>query len=395
MTTRNILLAVLASASAVVAGARPPEKEDPVAPGFVAWRGIEAKNHVAGREICASDLRHKATVFVVVEKKANLDEQLSLAARLAVKTHVKPPEPSLNEWELTRDSIMLLACRGEVGAAELSDALSTRKAGRPKAVHERAMLTGAGCAVYADASYSGMPDTAGKSPYAIVLGLSEPVWHGELTDETVKSAIAALDKARKEVAAMEPKWRPFLGTVAEPKFHPQLAKALEKGKSGKDVPMDSLAKSILSNVSSKDAEKSREAQILFDAVNQTRDDLLLKIELETFSCPHIALADMRELAKYWPTMKKTVERKIAPIVKAHPEVEYLSRLYVKTKTWGSPEFCCRNASEEKKIAAELAKARSVIEKAKESSSISIQNAAASLEAKIDELTARFPAPAKR
>lgn len=395
--TRDVLLAVVAFVTVAVAHARPAEKAEPVADGFVDWSGIDAKNYVAGREICASDLRHKATVFVVIEKKANLREQLSLAARLAVKTYVKLPESSIREWELPRDSIMLLSCRREVGFNEMSEALSTRNGGPAKAEHERAMLTGSGCSVYVDASYAGMPDTVGKSPYAIVMGPTgtDPVWHGALTDETAKSALAALDKAQKEVASMEPKWCPFFGTVGSPKFHLQLGKALEKGKAGKGISMDSLAKSILSSVTSKDAEKSHEAQILFDAINQTRDDLLLKIELETFSHPHVALADMRELAKYWPDRKKSVEKKIAPIVKAHPEVEFLSRLYAQTKQWSDSEFRCKSASGEKKIAAELAKAKKTLEKVKESSSISIQNAAASLDARVDELLTKFSEPTKR
>ena len=92
---------------------------------------------------------------------------------------------------------------------------------------------------------------------------------------------------------------------------------------------------------------------------------------------------------------KSADRKIAPIVKAHPEVEFMARLHVQTGVWAAPEFRCRNASEEKKIAAELAKARKSLERMKSSSSVSIQNAAASLDARVEELMAKFPEPAKR
>ena len=390
MKTVTGVLAVLLAFAAQTACAKPAATET-VAEGFVAWTGVTEKNHLAGRGLCPSDLRHKVTVVAALESDERLRDQLILLSKAMPQVGYDAPDGGVEKWIVPRAYVGLVSCRGRVTKEALKAALVAPANEKQEVAWAVSLVVGWGSGAYREASFEGAADPTGKCPYVTVLGPNggEPLWQGTITEKTVPQARAAIDRARKELDKWETKWRPFYGNVAEPKFFPQLAKALEKGRTAKSCPLDPVAKALLADVASKDPARAREAQILYDAVNQTRDDLKLRISLEAAKYPHVALADMAELFKYWPGERKEMEG-LSARLRADPDVELLAKLYPKVREWSAPDFRCRNAGEAKKVVAELNKMKKQIAKHKESSKIAIQNAALAMDLKLDTLIETIP-----
>ena len=62
---------VCAACAALELVAVPAAKLEPVAAGFPQWQGAVPRNYIRGREITASDLRHRAVVVIDVDDNAN------------------------------------------------------------------------------------------------------------------------------------------------------------------------------------------------------------------------------------------------------------------------------------------------------------------------------------
>ena len=372
--------------------AGPAEKLDPVAKGYPDWKGLSENGYVSGREICASDLRHKMTTIIEIEPGEKLEEQLLLVSAI-VSQGSSSVAMFWVDWanlEIPRDSIVLISSCGSGGMKEHAMIQEVLKAkGKDEKTAQRlATCRSRSCSIYDNVTFTGAPDGSGKRPFVYVMGPegTEPLFQGQVTKDSIREAIAVIQKGKKQISEKGNKWKPFYGNVPEPKFHPQLAKAVEKGRSGKASPLEPVAKAILKDVNSADAEKAREAQILFDAINQTRDDLELRIRLEISECPHRAYYDIQELLKYWPTAKKRVEALYARI-KGNPDIEVLAKMFCKITVWGDPSFVPRNAADVKKITQELNKMKKSLKELKESKNIQVQNAASLIDVKVDELLA--------
>ena len=376
---------------AVLLAAGPAAKTDPVAEGYPDWQGISEKNYIMGRQVCPSDLRHKVTVVVDIEPGEKLQSQLILVGKLVERTGLSRMEFGAN-WEtleLPRDVIVVVSNRGggrDKDRETIKEALKYKGEDQLISV-SLSSIRSMGCAMYDDVTFTGAPDSTGKRPFVYVMGPEgkEPLCQGELNDAMVKTANAAIAKAKREIGGWEIKWRPFYGNVDEPKFFPALAKAMEKGK-----PLAPVEKAILKDVVAKDPEKAKEAQILYDALEQTRSDLVMRIKMEVAACPHRAYYDIQQLVKFWPGEKKRLEAVYAKL-KAIPEAEKLAKMFIKLKTWGEPEFTCKNAGEAKKIVAELNKMKKDLEKMKESKVIVVQNGALLMDVQVDELISLIPA----
>jgi len=383
---KTMMLAVVSAVATL--SAAPVAKLDPVAEGYPAWRGLSAKTYVMGREIGPSDLRHKATVVVEVDPDDKLQENLILAGGFVSKTGLSIHSEGVN-WEtreMPRNVIVVISSTGTAKDHE-AFAAALKYSGNDTAISQTITgLRSNGCSVYDGVTFDGAPDSTGKRPFVYVMGPEgkEPLYQGQLTKASVKDANAAITKALKQIDGWENKWQPFYGNIPEPKFHPQLAKALEKGK-----PLAAVEKAILKDVVSKDEEKAKEAQVLYDALNQTRNDLVMRIKMEARACPHRAVYDLQELIKYWPAEKKRLEAAAAAI-KANPEADALAKMFCKLMAWSKPEFTCKNAGEVKKIVTELNKMKKTLEKLKESKIIEIQNGALLMDAQVDELIAIIP-----
>ena len=395
---RNMLMMLAALLPSLLLAA-PAAKVDPVAEGYPDWQGISAKTFIMGREIVPSDLRHKVTVIVDVQPNEKLQAQLVLAGQLVEKTGLSRVEFGAN-WEtleLPRDVIVVVSNRGggkDKDREAIKEALKYK--GEDQTISQSlASIRSMGCSMYDDVTFTGAPDSTGKRPFVYVMGPEgkEPLCQGELNDAMVKTVDAAIAKGKKQIAGWEIKWRPFYGNIDEPKFFPVLAKTLEKGK-----PLAPVGKAILKDVVAKDPEKAKEAQVLYDALEQTRSDLVMRIMMEVSACPHRAYYDVQELLKYWPSEKKRLEPVYAKF-KSVPGAEKLAKIFIKLKTWGDPEFTCKNAGEAKKIVAELNKMKKDLEKLKDPDKnpvVVIQNGASLLDMNVDELISTIPlkVPAK-
>ena len=391
MKNRMTMMMAYLMPAALLAG--PVAKIDPVAEGYPDWQGISDKNYIMGRQICPSDLRHKATVVVDIEPGEKLQSQLVLVGKFVEKTGLSRMEfgASWETLELPRDVVVVVSNRGggrDKDREAIKDALKYK--GEDQAISTSlSSIRSMGCAMYDDVTFTGAPDSTGKRPFVYVMGPDgkEPLCQGGLNDAMVKTANSAIDKAKKQIAGWESKWRPFYGNVDEPKFFPVLAKTIEKGK-----PLAPVEKALLKDVVSKDPEKAKEAQVLYDALNQTRSDLVMRIMMEVSACPHRAYYDVQELIKYWPAEKKRLEPVYAKF-KAVPGAEKLAKIFIKLKAWGDPEFTCKNAGEAKKIVAELNKMKKDLEKLKDPEKnpvVVIQNGASLLDMNVDELISTIP-----
>ena len=393
----RMMMAQVLVLNALIASAAPQAKDDPVAPGFPVWRGVEDKNHVCGRRRTPSDLRHKVTIFLEVDANDKLQEQLMQAGSLMARPVIELAQCDGNaEWEVPRTYATIISCYGMKNRSQVESALDVKKGDTAAAVKMRGYSReSGGCSIYTGVSYRGMVDTTGKRPYIHVFGPkgAEPVFHGTLTSDSLKEATAAVDKVAKEVRDAEPPWKPFFGTVAEPKFNTALKATLEKGKAAKKPSLEPIAKALLKDIQSKDEAKATEAQILFDAIAQTRSDLELKILIELRGSVHCAYRDMQTLLRYWPTEVKRVEPLLAAL-RAHPENELMGKIFIKLNGWSDPGFSCKNAAEAKKIIAELKKMKKDLAAPKESKNVTIQNCACLIDMKVDGMIASMEAVAK-
>ena len=389
-------MSMSALAASLLFAAGPAAKPDPVAEGYPDWQGISAKSYIAGREICPSDLRHKVTIVVMVEPNEKLESQLVLASKLVQRTGMTSGLGVGSNWEdteLPRNAIAVvvsvLNCKSHEA---IQTVLKPTKTRAQEVLSAISTMSGNGCSFYENLTFTGAPDNGGKLPYVYIMGPTgkEPLYKGELNAAAVKEGVNAIAKGRKEIDGWETKWRPFFGNVAEPKFNTSLAKVLEKGKTAKLAPLAPVSKALLTDVKSKDPERAKEAQILYDAIEQTRSDLVLRIQLEAGACPHRAYYDIETLLKYWPMEKKRLEAAYAKL-KANPEVEPMGKMFCKLMEWSKPDFTCKNAGEAKKIVQDLNKMKKALEKAKESKNITVQNGALLLDMKVDELISAIPA----
>jgi len=382
-------VAMLAVVAAVTAfGAAPAAKQDPVAEGYPVWQGAVAKNYVSGREICASDLRHKVTIVIDFEPNDALQAQFVQAAVLVQMSGLGGHGW---DWEarpvLPRDAIVVLSNRGTAKDSHEKIRAAFGYKGEDQSISTALRTVGGmACSIYDDVTFEGGPDRSGKRPYVYVMGPTgtTPVFQGAMDAKGIADAKKAANAELKKLTEAENKWQPFYGNIPEPQFYPQLAKTIAKGK-----PLKPVEIAILKDVVSKDEAKAKEAQVLFDALEQTRSDIAFRIRMEAAACPHRAYYDLQQLIRYWPGEKK----KLAAIdarIKSTPEIAKLAQVFSKLMTWEDPNFMCKNAGEAKKIVLELKKMKKDIEKMKESKITVVQDGSSLMEMHIDTLIELIP-----
>ena len=372
-----------AALAALELAAAPAAKVEPVAAGFPQWQGVVPKSHIRGREITAADLRHRATVVVDVDDNADLHKNLLAAADLVQLTGLTSLGWEGGNWEtmvLPRDVLIVVSCHGLL---KNPDALKTALKSAGPDENALAGFSSAMVPFYESISFAGGPETEGKRPYIYVMGPTgtEPLSQGKLDAASVKAARAAIGKAKAKFK--ETPWKQFYGTEDPEKF-PAVAAAIAKGK-----PLGPVAAAVQKDVLSKDAEKAAAAQVVSDALAQTRSDLLFRIRQEARACPHRAYYDFQQLVKFWPSEKKKLDD-VMQKIKLVPDAEKLAKMFTKAIVWADPNFVCKNAGEAKKIVAELKKMKPLLAKMKESKIIEIQNGALLLDAQVDELMSSIP-----
>ena len=371
-----------AACAAIELAAAPAAKMEPVAAGFPQWQGLVQKNYIQGREITPSDLRHRVTIVIDVEDCPALKHQMLLASRFLSQTgHVGLEGSDFETRELPRNVLIVVSCHGLL---KNPDAL--KKALKPADNTEAGLsyFYSTQTPFYEGVSLVGGPETEGQRPYIYVMGPkgATPLSQGKLNEAGIKAASKAIGEAKAQIAK-GPEWKPFYGTVS-PEKYPAIAAAIAKGK-----PLAPVAVAIQKDILSKDAEKATDAQIVYDALSQTRSDLLFRIRLEARSCPHRAYYDFQKLVKFWPSEKKKLDD-VMQRLKAIPDAEKLSKMFCKVMTWAEPDFVCKNKGEAKKIVEELKKMKPVLAKMKESKVIVVQNGALLMDAQLDTLIETIP-----
>jgi len=396
MMTRGMMMSAATLVAAVVLAA-PPEKADPVAANYIDWRGVTPKNYLCGREIVPSELRHKVTVLMEIEFTDKFDEQLEFIAKIVYQNPMSAGFGSEGvNWEaveVPRNLLPVLSVCNLKNRGAFLEALSG-KTNDKEVARQRLALKGWGCSTYQDVTFVGKPDSTGKLPYVYVMGPEpgkEPLYHGELKAANMKDVMAAIVKGRQQIAAWSAEgsgkqaWCWFYGNVPNPKYNTSLAKTLEKAKNPKVVkcPLDPVMKELLTAVKSPDEEKANEAQVLYDAIVQTREELKLLIRHEAATWPHRAIYDIGRLYRFWPTEPKKQFEKVYLQMKQFPQAEAYGKIYARAMALSDPSFIIKNKSEMKKIVAELEKYKKKIYADRESTVLAIQNAALLLDMKLD------------
>lgn len=375
----------LLTATAVFAAPKKPV-QDPVADGFPAWTGVTAENHIAGRELAsASDLRQRVATVVVEFDAQKLVEQLTEAGDFAsiCKFYTLGVVRSIvwESAELPRDAVVIYVAHNVQKRGAVVDALKDCAKNPGLFNMNRNFVP-----VYENVTFKGAPDGEGKLPFVYVVGHegTEILFQGTADKATYQKVSKMVDARRKKLGG-DLVWRPYYGYVKETKYATEIDTALAKEKSLEPV-LDKLRKDILAPGS----EVAKEAQMLYDGLEQTRSDMMFVASLACQSSPHIAAHRIDRLLKLFPSVKKKVAS-MAKELKANAAAQPLIKMYPQLVRWSDPGFSCKNAGQVKKILAELNKMKKTLAPLKEQSgNLSVQNGALVLDAMVDELISTIP-----
>lgn len=364
-------------------------KRDPVAEGYVDWMEVVDKNHLSGRVLCPSDLRHRFVMVIEVDGKDEvaLRKQLLAAVPFAQRNFYVASHGAVawEHYELKRMPLVAVAVFGVKDPEIVHAALKSKDAeeSRSLAAYRNGLIP-----IYARLTYAGAPDNAGKRPCAYLMGVTgtAPLAQGPADRSTLNAFTAAMRTAQAKLKAEGWFWLPFTGSIEEPRHFTSLKKMIT---AQKPKPLTPVMAKIKRAIASKKAEVAKEAQILYDALEQTRSDLVFRIRAEAAACPHRAAYDIQQLLKFWPAEKKRIAD-YADKIKSIPEAGQLARIFVQMMEWADPAFVPKNAAAAKKIVAELNKSKKLLEKLKESKVMIVQNGASMLDAEIDELISSIP-----
>lgn len=391
MKIRVMFLGLLSVLSLVAAQA---PKAIPVAPGYPDWQGLTNERYASGRRLEPADLRHKVTVVFHIELGPDLIANMRKIVTFVYQSGRLSGYSTEDDWlykELGRDLLVVVSVH-KAKVDEIRTAMR-RPADCPQADRGFwwAMTVGQSCSTYEEITFPGAPDNGGKFPYAIVMGPTgtEPLSVAALDSAGIKATHLAIAKGLSAIKSWKPQWRPFYGTIDVPRYNTDLAKALDKASAGKRASLASVEKSLLADIAKSDPEKANEAQILYDAIVQTRNDLVMRINSEYSVSPVRAHYDIQELLKYWPECAKRVKGAMKK-VKEQPETEVLGKMYARMRTLASPDYTCKNSAEMKRVMDELAAMKKKLGLLKVSRNVSSQGVAYLLDAKLDELMASLP-----
>jgi len=363
---------------------------EPVAEGYPAWTGITPKNYIAGRVLQSNaDLRQRVATVVVEFDATKTAEQFEKAGTLADLIGLRSVVGHGSEnWEtllLPRDVMVIFVA---YNAKSHETVLEGKKVKDSLDKHPGLLALSANSApIYEGVTFDGAPSNGGKFPFVYVMGYEgkEPLLKEEVNEKTVSAVKKVIAAQRKKMAEAELKWRPFYGYVAEPKYFHDIEKALAKGK-----PLDVVEEKLKKSVKSGEAERAKEAQMLYDGLAQTRSDMMFFVKCAVSSSPHVAAYKMNQLFKYWPKAKKQLSN-VTEKLKANKSAQPLISMYAKIAQWSDPDFECKNAAEAKKIVAELEKMKKTLAPIKEDAqNITAQNGALVLDGMLDELISIIP-----
>ena len=402
IVSRLACLSVLFCAATLLAA--PAVKKDPVAEGFLDWDGVTDKNWLFGRQISPSDLRHRVVVYVAIDgQKLSRDMMCDLNGLLQ---YGQVPSEHTTQWEtqeMPRESILIISVMNSpktLTSETFKTYLSTKDAPendvRTLGVYRESHLP-----VYKDVKVAGAGEIpAEKMPYVVVYGgvdtedylSTKPLgtWsnysyshRNKLFNSKDPNSLGSV--CRKAVRTLESAltWKRPLG-VMEPKFYQKVIADFEKGK-----PAQGLLNVVKGGIKDKNHDKAKEAQTLFDAINQYKTELKLRIACEIGGAPARAYVDYQILTKLFPTEKKSLKA-YEERFKASKEIGALGKILEKLLLWEREDFLCKNDSEAKKIVAELNKMKKTLAPLAEHKNAQIQGEAMVFTSQIDALIETIP-----
>lgn len=384
---KNLALAL--SAVSVLTCMAAPVVDQPVE-GYQAWEGFLPKNHLWGRQLSPSDLRHRAVVYVVADyadlNYKRLAEFYSTFAGVSSLRH----SPEWDSFEMPRSKITVFSVKNadKVDPKEFAAKMFTRPKESQDAWVSTVSICYYGCLTpfYRGLKPIGGEPTPDALPFVAVYGGSgtKPIFaKGGFGKD--KNDVAEFRKAvAKAVKELDPpEWKKPFG-VAEPQYFKNVTALIEKGK-----PTTAAFPLLLAGMKSKVPEQAKEAQIMYDALHQYRGELVMRLRLEARAAPARAYCDLQQLVTLFPSEKKNVEA-VSNMIKSNKEITSLGKAFEKVALWSRPDYVCKNNSEVKKNIAELEKFKKVVATLAESKNTNIQGEAMILQSQIDTLIETMP-----
>lgn len=326
-----------------------------VADGYADWSGLSPKNRIVGRQLTASDLRHRVTVVVHVQTDPKDESAIQLGDELRKMIRLPSlqtmPEFSF-QWDteetIPRKCLVLVSVSGKCTAKTISRAVAPRPSD-----NEQDPVSGwLTVNFYSNVEMVGCVGNERKYPYVYVMGPrgTEPLWKGVYDKGSFKEVSAAVRKGIGEIG----EWTPLIG-VATPQFFTKEARDLLGGK-----PANPVLARLQKCFGDADVEKAKEAQIMYDAIWQYRSDIIFRIKSECSSAPARAFVDAQSLFKLFPQDKKNLQD-IDAKLKANKSIKKLGKMFDVYLMWNRPDFSFKNMSEAKKAVKEVSAWRKSLE----------------------------------
>ena len=361
--------------------------KDPVAEGFLDWTNVEAKNLLCGLPITPSDLRQRAVVLLVADDAWISEKNISSLAKVAAL--MPTPNGEGFAWDvmdLDRSVMAVVSVRNlKTGKSDFPERLKAPKGTEQDVARQFLNVRNSRLPFYKDLAPAGAAEIAAdKLPCVLVYGAAsaEPVAVVEnFSDAKMNEVKKAVVAAKKQTSF---DWDPVIG-VREPQHCKTVPALVAKGK-----PATAILAAVKSSLKSKDPEVAKEAQTIYDAVNQHGTMLKLRIMCEYAKAPARAYYDYTQLVKLFPSEKKSVAE-VAAKLKGSKDVLSLGKMLEKIMLWSSDDFTCKSESEAQKIVKDLQKFKKTIDDIGESSkNAQLQGEAMMFSSQIDSLIGTIP-----
>lgn len=348
--------------------AAPAAKIEKVAEGYANWLGVVDANYLYGRNICSSDLRHKAAIIIFVEAGENMEKQLDLCVEFSYRNSGVPPADTV--WEtldnIPRQSIVLVSVIGKVYKSKFVERLKKKDYGNS--------YLNTKVSFYNNVTLVGEPEEFPGFPYVMVMDPKSPVpaWKGKYSQAESAKVLKAFINAKKNI----PEWTPLYGVAAPAHFE----KARQQIAARK---LDAARKTLMGGFSNTDAAVRAEAQMMYDAIEQYRSDLLFRIQMEYVRAPARAFADLQILLKLFPNERRKIQE-IDSKLKGKIDATVIGKIFEKMITYSQPDYSPK-PSELKKNIAEVMRWKKMLAPLKEYNNVSISSQAMLVESQLDSL----------
>lgn len=349
----------------------------PVAEGFPHWKGFETWLPGSARQLTPSDLRGRYAIIVEIKGNSNANLIGQFKRTLGLQGLGFNPSGS-TMWDFGNDHRDIIVVYNIHGGG----------ANTYKSFHDSDMLkkdlSKRECNFYTELTFEGAPDSQGDYPFVYVMppeGI-EAVFKGRANDDITKQVSNAIKKSK---GANQKSWHDYYGFLESVSHVNGYDAAIAGGKT-----LANIEATLRKNILSKDPEIAKEAQILYDAIEQRKGDLEYFIKKEYKSSPVAALDDYAELVARFPAMKKDAAlAKIVDKAGDEPDAKQALKVYPAFRKASSKTCKIHNAAEAKKLAAEIKRGKASLAKLATSKSVPVQNIALLMQQMADDLVAEL------